>query len=190
MKIQQYCSQVYFDDDPRANSDPALFRMADAKLRELLGCDPSELARQISPLNFAPDTLLAKLKAHAREGRAGLVCINRSNASVRIFWDSEADDCLSELMRLRNPFILGYLVFPSNGVFVAYPSPGEDEPANQILLSHCGRVITSPQVQAAEAMLKVTTLDEYSDWQDRYKDALIDPISFPNPETGLTGEAI
>jgi hypothetical protein len=194
MKNQMYCSPIYFDDEPLANSCPILFKLADAGLAELLKyADPVELARQIVPLNFAPLALLEKLKTYSNEGRAGLVCIDRRNVTVRIFWDSEADSCLRELVQLKmnRGFVLGFLVFPAHESFVAYPEAGEDAPVNRLMLETFGRGATaSPQVRAADELFNVTSLDEYSAWADRFQDTLIDPISFPDPthtETGLTG---
>lgn len=85
------------------------------------------------------------------------------------------------------------MAFTPDGIR-CYPEQDEEQELKLLLLNFFARVCTpNPQLEAADApLLNVTTLDEFSDWQDKHEDALIEPISFPAPNTdhGLTGEAL
>lgn len=154
-------------------------------LQQLGRREASELARPVQLLgNFKPIQMLERLKALAREcnGRAALVCIDRQNATTILIWDSEADASLNRLVNLKmaGGWPLGYLTFPADGEVCAYPEPCDEEELYGLLLNTFARgYVDHPQWIAADEMLRVTSLDEFSDWQDKYEDTLQGQISFP-----------
>ena len=167
-------------------------------LQQLGRQEAAELARPIQLLgNFKPMQMLEQLKAHARDcnGRAALVCIDRQNATTILIWNSEADASLNMLVNLKmaGGWPLGYLTFPADGEVCAYPEPCDEEELYGLLLNTFARGYADhPQWIAADEMLRVTSLDEYSAWSDKHGDILVDPISFPEPSTDKRqiGEAI
>lgn len=196
-------SEVYNDDELR----PADCRVPTTRARSLADMlqlvERLEVTKPAQPIrllgDFKPIAMLEKLKNYAEQcnGRAALVCIDREAVSTVFIWNSEADASLSRLtnLKMKGGWVLGYMTWPEIGAVTAYPENGRDGPETEcysLLLNLFARASTpNPQLEAAETMLKVNSLDEFSDWQDKYEDAFIDPISFPpNTETELTGEAI
>lgn len=154
-------------------------------LQQLGRQEAANLARPVQLLgNFKPMQMLEQLKAHAREcnGRAALVCIDRKNVTTILIWDSEADASLNTLVNLKmaGGWPLGYLTFSADGEVCAYPERCDEEELYGLLLNTFARGYADhPQWIAADEMLRVTSLDEFSDWQDKYEDTLQGQISFP-----------
>jgi hypothetical protein len=192
-----------YNDDAKALPTPPLLTPSDSELsqwlQEMGRQEAAELARPIQLLgNFKPIQLLVRLKEHALEcnGRAALACIDRKNATTVLIWDSEADASLNTLVNLKmaGGWPLGYLTFPAEGGAHAYPEPCDEEELYSLLLNSFARGYADhPQWIAADEMLRVTSLDEYSAWSDKHGEILVDPIFIPDSactENGQTGEAI
>jgi hypothetical protein len=177
---------------------PEDFQLTDL-LRQLGKTDAAELARPIKLLgNFKPIRMLEQLKAHAREcnGRAALVCIDKEKTTTSFIWDSDAGASLNRLVNLKmaGGWPLGYLTFPADGEVCAHPERCDEEELYSLLLNSFARGYADhPQWIAADEMLRVTSLDEYSAWSDKHGGILVDPIFIPDSactENGQTGEAI
>jgi hypothetical protein len=198
--VNRFPNVPIYDDDSAKPADRPFLSKEDYALTELLRMlgrdEAAEFARPVRLLgNFKPIAMLAKLKEYAQRGKAALVCVDRENTTTVCIWDSEADASLSRLtnLKLKGGWVLGFLVFPESGTAECYPEESPERELYAMLLGLFARASSlSSQEQAADELFKVTSLDEYSDWQDKYQDALLDPILFPepNPENGHTSPEV
>ncbi len=170
------------------------FRIADL-LKQLSYEDASECVRPLRLLSgFKPAEMIDRLTDHAEKcgGPACIVSIN-SERMPDFIWSYDCANGVNRLVNLKRAgtHVFGVLSFPSAGGVCAYPESGPDEELALMILNSFARGYQeNPRYRAADELLRVSSFDDFSDWQEKYEEALMEPILFPHPDTDeIQGEA-
>jgi hypothetical protein len=190
--VPGYNGQIYSDDSgtpTQLNLDhlDESFQLS-ALLQQLGHGDAAEFARPVHLISgFKPAALVEKLLQYSEDcsSPACIACINGERLPEFI-WSYDCANAVNRLVNLRvaGGHVLGILIFPAVGEVCVYPESGDEAPLYLAFLNVFARgFATQPQYLPANELLSVGSLDEFSDWQEKFKDTLLDPIQFPDSRT-------
>jgi len=156
-------------------------------LRQLGRDDAAELARPIRLLgNFKPGKMIDDLKDLAEQcgGNACLVLVRKTDLLPEMIWSYDAGNGVNRLVNCRanGGWVLGTLEFRANDEVTWHAGDGEEKELYDLLLGTFARAYVNNQKwEATEELLALadkpldsTTLDKFSDWQDKHGSIVTD----------------